>query len=89
MPKTKLGEKFSAQEPPVDWLWAMVLERQKVKKISLKKMADVADVSYDYMRRLINKSPWDWPRYARERVCNYLGINLVVTPNGIELEEKK
>ena len=89
MPKTKLGEKFSQHDPPIDWLWAMILERQKVKHVDLKKMAEVADVSYDYMRRLINKSPWSWPRYARERVCDYLGISLVVTPNGIELEEKK
>ena len=89
MPKTKLGEAFEQKDPPVDWLWAMVLERQKVKKVDLKKLAEVGECSYPYMRRLINVSPWNWPRGIRERVCEYLGVNIIVTPNGIELEEKK
>ena len=89
MPRTKLQEAFKPKDPPVDWLWAMVLERQKVKKADLKKLANVADISYPYMRRLINVSPWNWPRRVRESVCEYLGVNIIVTPNGIELEEKK
>ena len=89
MPKTKLGEAFKPKDPPVDWLWAMVLERMKVKKVDLKKLAEVGECSYPYMRRLINESPWNWPRGIREKVCEYLGVNIIVTPNGIELEEKK
>ena len=89
MPKTKLGEKFSSHDPPVDWLWAIILERMKAKKVNIQTLAKAADISYDYMRKLINVSPWEWPRYVREYVCDYLGINLIVTPKGIELEERK
>lgn len=83
MPKVKLNRK---PPPPVDWLWAAVLERKAANKVSLKEMARIADVSYGTMRNYAIKSPWDWPRPMRERVCKEFGISLNVTPKGLDLE---
>lgn len=89
MPKTKLGEQFSAPDaPPIDWMWAAVLERKAVKGLSLKDLAKIADVSYETMRQYIGKSPWDWPRAPRERVCRALGLVVKVDNDGFHLEVK-
>ena len=85
MPRTKLGEKYSPKDPPIDWLRAAVLERKAVKRLDLKTMAKMSCVSYERMRNLILQSPWDWPREIRERVCKSLGINLTITPDGLKI----
>ena len=72
MPKVRLSH-FSSP-PPIDWLWAAVLERKMVFGYDLKRMAKVGGVSYDIMRRYINKSPWEWPPSVREKICKEFGI---------------
>lgn len=68
------------QAPPIDWLWACVLERQRVYGMSLQELADIAGVQYGNMRQMINRSPWAWRREARDKVCQYFGIKIAVTP---------
>lgn len=79
MPNTK--RKFDTPvAPPIDWLWAAVLERQKVYGYDLYQMADIAGMSYGGMRRYINISPWKWKQEARERVCKAFGIRVNYYP---------
>lgn len=74
MPKVKLF-RFSAKDaPPIDWLWAAVLERKTVLGYDLKRLSEVAGVTYDTMRRYIRQSPWTWTPEARARVCAEFGI---------------
>ena len=79
MPSKK--KKFdTAQPPPIDWLWAAVLERQKVFGITSEDLAKIAGVTYGHMRQMVNKSPWSWRCEPRERVCEYFGISISVSP---------
>ena len=87
MPKLKIGEKYSPKPPKIDWLWAAVLERKMVMRYDLKDMADIAGVNYDTMRRLITKSPWDWPNHIRKRVAEKLGIKIIQSVDGVPLED--
>lgn len=86
MPKVNLNRK---EQPPMDWLWAVVLERRAVNKMTVKDLAKIAGVSYGTMRNYATKSPWDWPRPMRERVCKEFGISLAVSPKGLDLEVAK
>lgn len=87
MPRTKL-DKFSKREaPPIDWLWAAILERKMANGYDLKKMASIAGVSYDYMRRLINTPTRDWPYGALDNVCKEFGIKMIPSVNGSTPEE--
>lgn len=70
----------TAQPPPVDWLWAAVLERQRVYGMDLKTLADIAGVGYGNMRGMMNMSPWEWKRKPRENVCRFFGIDINITP---------
>ena len=88
MPRTKLTDKYCAPKtPPIDWLRAAVLERQAVLGYDLKRLAVVGGVSYDYFRKLIRMSPWEWPTPVRERVCRELGIKCVRGVAGMPLDE--
>lgn len=78
MPKTKF-DKYANPAPPVDWLWACILERKAVFGYDLKQMAKIAGVHYDTMRRYIRKSPWEWSPDARARVCKAFGISTKIT----------
>lgn len=78
MPKVNLAQNLR-QSPPIDWLWAAVLERKARFKLDLKHLAKTAGVTYDTMRRYINMSPWEWGEDARNRVCKELGIQPVKT----------
>lgn len=79
MPK-KVKKFDTAQAPPVDWLWASVLERQKVYGMDLKTLAKIAGVEYGSMRKMINRSPWSWRREPRDKVCQFFGIGIQVAP---------
>ena len=79
MPKVNLGANLRRNAPPIDWLWAAVLERKMRFGYDLKALAKVAGVEYDTMRRYITISPWEWTEDARNRVCNELGIQPVKT----------
>lgn len=82
MPRTKLGESFSRKAPPIDWLLAAILERKTVFHYDLKRMAEIADISYEYMRRLINQPTNTWPYGALSNICKEFGIALVPTVDG-------
>lgn len=85
----KINRRFAGSAPPVDWLWAVYLERKKVYGLSSKDMAKIAGVGYDSMRALEMKTPWTWQPDIRERVCRHLGIVISVVPtenNGIEVK---
>lgn len=84
----KINKKFSGKAPPIDWLWAAILERQKMYGLSVIQLAEIGGVTYNLMREYINKSPWDWNREVRERVCDALGLKISVEPrttDGIEV----
>lgn len=84
MPKVrKLGK---AEPPPIDWLWAAMLERRLVLGITVKDMAKIVGVSYGTMRNFAAKSPWEWSRGMREKVCKELGITIDVVPSGAGIE---
>lgn len=84
MPKVrKLGK---AEPPPIDWLWAAMLERRMVLGITVKDMAKIAGVSYGTMRNHASKSPWEWSRSMRERMCKEFGITIEVAPAGSGIE---
>ena len=70
--------------PPIDWLWAAILERKMRYHVDLKQLAEVAGVSYDTMRRYITISPWEWMEGARNRVCKEFGLTPVKTVKGID-----
>ena len=77
MPKVRLSQYAKKTAPPIDWLWAAVLERQIVLGYDLKRMANVAGISYDIMRRYIRKSPWLWPEKVRDDICREFGIETI------------
>ena len=67
------------QAPPIDWLWAAILERKMRYHVDLKHLAQVAGVAYDTMRHYITISPWEWTEDARNRVCREFGLTPVKT----------
>lgn len=75
MPKTRLDAFHKSPDPPIDWLWAAVLERKATYGLDLKQMATIAGVSYPMMRQYINRSPWSWPMAVRDKLCNHFGLN--------------
>lgn len=87
MPKVNLASNLRRNAPPIDWLWAAILERKVANGYDLKKMASIAGVSYDYMRRLINTPPRDWPYGALDNVCKEFGIRMIPSVNGSTPEE--
>ena len=72
--------------PPIDWLWAAILERKVVMGYDLKRMAEVANVSYGYMRRLINTPTRRWPYGALLHICDAFGIEVTPSADGRTLE---
>lgn len=86
MPRTKLAEKYGPQAPPIDWLRAAILERQDVLGYNLKDLAEVGGCSYDYFRKLIHVSPWDWPKPVRDRVCKALNLKPICGVEGMPRE---
>lgn len=72
MPRVNLGK---SAPPPIDWLWAAVLERKAAYGLDLKQMATIAGVSYPMMRQYISRSPWSWPMTVRDKLCDHFGLN--------------
>ena len=88
MPRTKLADRFVQKAPPVDWLWAAVLERKTVLGYDLKLMARVAGVTYETMRRYIRQSPWTWEESARAAILKEFGLKAEVNIQQIERRER-
>lgn len=74
------------EHPPIDWLWAAILERKIILGYDLKQMSEVANVSYGYMRRLINSPTRRWPYGALLHICDALGIEVTPSKDGRTLE---
>ena len=89
MPKVKLSRYADADIPPIDWLWAAVLERMRVYHYDLSDLAGIGGVHYDTMRDYIRNSPWTWPKEVRNRVCEALGIKPIQTVEGAPGEDWK
>ena len=85
MPRSKF-DKYARPVPPIDWLWAAVLERKMVLGYDLQALADIAGVTYETMRHFIRQSPWEWKRDTRERLLKALGIRADVS---LKLEEEQ
>ena len=74
MPRVNLGKSLMRDAPPIDWMRAAILERIAVSGLTLKTVANAADINYETFRRYIRVSPWEWPIAVRERVCDILGL---------------
>ena len=85
MPKIKYINQKKA--PQVDWLWAAILERMRVNGYDLKRMAVVAGVGYEYMRKLINRPTTEWPHGALSNICKEFGIRLLPSVGGSTPED--
>ncbi len=86
MPRTKLTTRYEPKTPPIDWLRAAILERQAVLGYDLKDLSVVAGISYEYMRKLIRVSPWNWPAGVRGRICDKLGVRPIRGVEGMPLQ---
>ena len=86
MPKIKPS--YCSKKPPIDWLWAAVLERKIVFGYDLKMMAKAGGVSYDTMRRYIRVSPWEWSASVRKRICDEFGISTKVSVGLADMPEQ-
>ena len=87
MPKFK--EKKISSPPPIDWLWAAILERKAQYGWDLQTMATAGGTSYALMRRLIRESPWNWPKDVRENVCREFRLEMKFGPANLSLKEGK
>lgn len=87
MPKFK--EKKIDNAPPIDWLWAAILERKAQYGWDLQTMATAGGTSYAVMRRLIRESPWNWPKDVRENVCREFRLEMKFGPANLSLKEGK
>ena len=82
MPKTRFDAYRKSADPPIDWLLAAILERQTMRKLDLKHMAEIAGVGYEYMRKLIRKPTTEWPHGALSNVCREFNIKLTPSVMG-------
>lgn len=65
--------------PPIDKLKAAILERKLVMHLTSQDLADVANVSAVYIRKMITeKHSDDWNPEVRKAICDYLGLNVKV-----------
>ena len=84
MPRSCIKES-KTQYPPIDWLLAAILERKHTLKLDWRDIAFSCGVSYNSMRLLVSrKPPEEWPKDVRDKVCDYLGINVRRTVMGVE-----
>ena len=87
MPKVKLSRFSEKETPPIDWLWAAVLERKVQYGLDLQTMANIAGVSYGVFRNLWRKSPWEWPRKVRENICEAFNLELKFGSANVKVKE--
>lgn len=85
MPKYK--QKVVVSPPPIDWLWAAILERKVQYGWDMKAMAEAAGTSYGMIRNLMRKSPWDWPKQARENICEAFNLELKFGSGNVKIKE--
>lgn len=65
--------------PPVDKLKAVVLERKLAMHLNSQDLADVANVSAVYIRKMISSQHSDdWNPSVKKAICDYLGLNIKI-----------
>lgn len=74
MPKTRLDRYAKPKYPPIDLALGMVLARKEAMGLDLHALADMAGLSYGYVRSLWGKSPTEWPRETRDKILAALGL---------------
>ena len=74
MPKTKLDKYAKPKYPPIDHALGMVLARKEAMNLDLKTLADMAGMSYSYIRSVWGKSPAEWPKDTRDKILTALGL---------------
>ena len=72
-----MGKPVKMKYPPLDKLKAAVRERKAVMHLSSQDLADVANVSAVYIRKMIaNQHSDDWNPLVKKKICDYLGLNI-------------
>ena len=76
MPRTKFDK---PRFPPIDKLRAVILERKLTMRKTWHDLAEAANISEGYLRRIVPTTPSDqWNPQIREALCRYLGIRIKV-----------
>lgn len=85
MPRTMLDE-----EPPIDLILAVILERKLKKHKTYSELAKGANITPQYLRKLAaEKHTNDWPPDIRNSVCRQLRIGVKSTLSMLEVEENR
>lgn len=79
MPKTLLSR---TAKPPIDWVLAAILERKVVYGYDLKKMASIANIPYERMRKYATRQTSEWSADALYRICREFNIKIVPVVGG-------
>ena len=79
MPKTLLARNT---KPPIDWVLAAILERKVVYGYDLKKMASIANIPYERMRKYATRQTSEWSADALYRICREFNIKIVPVVDG-------
>lgn len=74
MPKTRLDKYAKPKYPPIDHALGTVLSRKSDMHLDLKTLADMAGLSYSYVRSVWGKSPAEWPKDTRDKILAALGL---------------
>ena len=76
MPRTKFDK---PRFPKIDRLRACILDRKMSMRKTWHDLAEAANISEGYLRRIIPTTPSDqWNPQIREALCRYLGIRIKV-----------
>lgn len=77
MPKTPF-DKYRKPQPKAkgpDMGWALVLVRKEELGLDMKQIAEAADLSYEYTRKIFAMgSPVNWPAESRDKILAVLGL---------------
>ena len=76
MPRSKFDK---PRFPKIDRLRACILDRKMSMRKTWHDLAEAANVSEGYLRRIVPTTPSDqWNPQIREALCRYLGIRIKV-----------
>lgn len=84
MPRTRFDK---PKYPPIDKLKACLLERKLIMGLEYKDLADAANITNDYMRKLMSKRHTDdWPVDVKKAVCRKCGLTVKMVVEVMNLE---
>lgn len=72
--------------PKIDWLRAIVLERQKTCGFDMKDLASLTGLEYGYIRKLFQRSPSEWPGETKKKIFRALEIDVASLPEAVQLQ---